>query len=104
MDQGKYDKATNTCPNPECPALKSTGIYPNCTCNQKNFDYSIYLNECFRVCPDQSSGYWPKCDCDVDRHVFDTFLFKCIACPLDSIGIYPNCSCGEDIVYKFVIL
>lgn len=60
-----YDAATNTCPNPECPPKSiAKPSYPNCTCTEKNFGYSEHLNECFRVCPKNSSGYWPKCICD----------------------------------------
>lgn len=92
----KYDEVTNTCPNPVCPLYDSTGIYPNCTCLHKNFDYSIYLNECFRVCPEDSSGYWPNCDCDTDGYVFVKSRFECVTCPLGSTGQYPDCDCGED--------
>lgn len=92
----KYDEATNTCPNAECPFNISTGMYPDCTCLQKNFDYSNYLNECFRFCPDNSSGYWPQCNCDTDGYVFDKSLFECITCPVGSGGQYPDCSCGEN--------
>lgn len=60
-----YDATTNTCPNPECPPKSiAEPTYPNCTCTEVNFSYSEYLNECFRVCPENSSGYWPKCECD----------------------------------------
>ncbi|XP_037031076.1 multiple epidermal growth factor-like domains protein 10 [Bradysia coprophila] len=91
-----YDNKTNTCPNPECPVNESVGIYPNCVCQEKNFDYSATFNECFRVCPENSSGYWPKCICDYDGHTFSKELFKCIACPANSTGQYPDCNCEID--------
>ncbi|XP_037031036.1 cell death abnormality protein 1-like [Bradysia coprophila] len=91
-----YDNETNTCPNPECPVNESVGIYPNCVCEKKNFGYSATLNECFRVCPENSSGYWPKCNCDSDGDTFSKELFRCIACPEDSTGQYPDCNCDSD--------
>lgn len=67
-----YDNTTNTCPNPECPpASIAKPAYPKCTCTEKNFDYSAYVNECFRVCPKNSTGYWPNCICDDELATFD---------------------------------
>lgn len=67
-----YDSKTNSCPNPECPtASVADPSYPNCVCTEKNFGYSEYLNECFRVCPVNSTGYWPKCVCDDKMEGFD---------------------------------
>lgn len=74
----EYDNATNTCPNPECPTASiATSAYPNCTCTEKNFDYSAYINDCFRVCPENSTGYWPTCTCDDPFAIFDkSMLFN----------------------------
>lgn len=67
-----YDNSTNACPNPECPPKSiAQPAYPNCTCTEKNFDYGAYINECFRVCPSNSSGYWPNCRCDNQLAIFD---------------------------------
>lgn len=67
-----YNNETNTCPNPECPpASIAQPAYPNCICTEKNFDYGAHINECFRVCPENSSGYWPKCRCDDELATFD---------------------------------
>lgn len=68
----EYDNTTNTCPNPECPtASVANPSYPHCNCTEKNFGYSEHVNECFRVCPENSSGYWPKCICDDKLTGFD---------------------------------
>lgn len=67
-----YDNATNTCPMPECPTASiPQPSYPNCTCTGKNFEYSAHINECFRFCPEDSSGYWPTCTCDDKSTGFD---------------------------------
>lgn len=53
----KYDNVTNTCLNPVCPTdVATTGVFPHCKCTEKNYEYSSYLNECFRVCPENSTG------------------------------------------------
>lgn len=53
----KYDNVTNTCLNPVCPTdVATTGVFPHCKCTEKNYEYSSYLNECFRVCPQNSTG------------------------------------------------
>lgn len=84
----KYDATTNQCVEEGCPTKfgSSGGKFPNCTCD-KNFDYSAAYNLCFRVCPDNSTGYWPHCDCDYDGYVFDKSIFQCVACPNDSLGM-----------------
>lgn len=72
-----YDSETNTCPNPECPTSSiAEPSYPNCRCTEKNFDYSEYINECFRVCPENSTGYWPSCICDDVLAKFDKSMLR----------------------------
>lgn len=69
---GAYDNVTNTCLDPECPAASiAEPAYPNCTCTEPNFAYTAYVNECFRVCPENSTGYWPDCTCDNEFAIFD---------------------------------
>lgn len=71
-----YDPITNTCPKPECPPESiAEPAYPNCTCTEVNFSYSEYLNECFRVCPENSRGYWPNCICDDKLAVFNKSMW-----------------------------
>lgn len=71
-----YDNETNMCPNPECPTESvADPDHPKCTCTKKNFAYSTYLNECFRVCPENSNGYWPNCICDDKLASFDKSTF-----------------------------
>lgn len=60
---GEYNQYKNECI--KC-VEGSTGIYPNCTCNDENASYFIenqYFSEC-RTCPPDSSGKVPKCICD----------------------------------------
>lgn len=72
-----YDEMTNTCPNPECPTASVGELaYPNCTCTEVNFSYSEYINECFRVCPQNSSGFWPNCICDDKSTGFDKSMLN----------------------------
>lgn len=72
-----YDIATNTCPKPECPPDSvAQSAYPKCNCTEKNFDFSAYINECFRVCPPHSNGYWPNCICDDKLARFDKSMFE----------------------------
>lgn len=55
----KYDIETHQCPNPQCPTNSTTeSKFPDCDCSGvgKNYDYSTYLNECFLVCPENSTG------------------------------------------------
>lgn len=67
-----YDVTTNTCPDASCPTKSiAEPSYPNCTCTEVNFSYSEYTNDCFRVCPENSSGYWPNCECDDKLAGFD---------------------------------
>lgn len=71
-----YDEATNTCPDPECPPMSiAQPSHPDCNCTEVNFGYSEYLNECVRVCPENSTGYWPKCVCDDKSAGFDKSMF-----------------------------
>lgn len=94
----EYNAKSNTCQQRlQCPSDVSTGMYPNCTCVNKNFDFNSHLNICFRVCPANSTGYWPQCICDVDGNSFNKKQFKCIPCPSDSAGIPPKCSCGGQL-------
>lgn len=73
-----YDNTTNVCPNPECPTASTPeSTYPDCTCIEKNFAYISYTNDCFQVCPENSTGYWPSCKCDDEYAGFDkSALFK----------------------------
>lgn len=71
-----YDEVTNTCPDPKCPPESIDFGYPDCFCFERNSDYSAYTNECFRVCPVNSSGYWPNCTCDDKLAQFDKSMFK----------------------------
>ncbi|XP_031635844.1 laminin subunit gamma-1-like [Contarinia nasturtii] len=97
-----YDNMTNTCPNPNCPtASTAESSYPNCICTQPNFAYSAYINDCFRVCPEHSTGHWPTCKCDEKFAIFDKSTFKCLTCPADSEKgqLYPDCDCGKTGTY-----
>lgn len=68
----EYDNTTNTCPKPECPTASiAQPSYPNCTCVEKNSAYSFYINDCFQACPENSTGFWPSCDCDDKSATFD---------------------------------
>lgn len=61
---GAYNNMTNTCPNPSCPKnTTADSVYPNCECTGRNYKYNEYLNECYLVCPEDSSGYFPNCRC-----------------------------------------
>lgn len=58
------DNVTNSCPNPKCPKNTTSGsVHPNCKCSKRNEEYNEYLNECYLVCPEDSTGYFPDCKC-----------------------------------------
>lgn len=60
-----YDSETNSCPNPICPPnTTADSVYPDCKCTKKNFEYFPYLNDCGKVCPDNSTGRFPNCKCN----------------------------------------
>lgn len=60
-----YDNETNSCPDPQCP-LNTTvdSVYPKCKCLGKNREYNAHLNECYLVCPEDSIGFFPECQCN----------------------------------------
>lgn len=67
----EYDNSTNSCPNPKCPNLSTNdSVYPNCKCTGKNYVYNEYFNECFLICPEDSTGYYPDCKCDDPKKRF----------------------------------
>lgn len=57
---GQYNKFLNVCT--KC-AEGSTGIYPNCVCNDENATFNDYDNNC-ESCPPGSKGKMPNCVCD----------------------------------------
>lgn len=61
------EPSSKVCP----PSSVADPSYPNCTCAEKNFAYIDYKNECIRVCPENSTGYWPNCECDDKLARFD---------------------------------
>lgn len=69
---GAYDNVTNSCPNPECPKNTTIdSVHPNCKCTERNKEYNEYLNECYLVCPEDSTGYFPDCKCSDKLRGFD---------------------------------
>lgn len=57
---GEYHKYYNKCT--KC-GNGSTGIFPNCLCNDENTVFSKNRNKC-ETCPPASSGKNPNCVCD----------------------------------------
>lgn len=67
-----YDGTKNSCPEPTCP-LNTTrdSFFPKCKCAGENYEYSEYLNECYLVCPENSTGSYPNCRCNDDGSGFN---------------------------------
>lgn len=60
-----YDNVTYSCSNSQCPENTTIdSIYPKCKCMKKNHHYNEYLNECYLICPEDSTGYFPDCKCN----------------------------------------
>lgn len=73
---GEYNENTNVCM--KC-IEGTTGIYPNCTCNDENAVFIMdgpYLSEC-QTCPPNSSGKVPNCVCDngASAYIQNTYHF-----------------------------
>lgn len=66
------DDVMNLCPNPQCPKNSTAdSIYPNCECKGTNYKYNEHLNECYLVCPEESTGVFPNCKCNNEIEGFN---------------------------------
>ncbi len=70
--RGGFDKANFECV--ECPSSTSSGIYPNCVCDDENSRFNAYKHYC-ETCPLDSSGTVPNCVCDDGAGKWFTTLF-----------------------------
>lgn len=77
------------------------GQFPNCTCTEKDYIYSAYINECFIECGN-GMGIHPRCYCgkefdsiyDVEARFCKPIGYAGRRCPPGSFGIAPNCRCA----------
>lgn len=97
MEQEKIFSAyINECYT-ECGA-NSTGLHPNCVCDDDDFYYDVDLKICKsitgRKCPEDSIGIGPDCLCIRTEHIFFIWRWECDTEYLGS-PFMPELNCPE---------
>lgn len=83
LDGSEFDGfACRTC------SWDSTGIPPNCVCNDENAVFIENKTSCYS-CPERSlnSGRYPNCSCSGDGAIYNEELNLCYRCPENSTGV-----------------